>query len=218
MTPKPEKAETPTPTPTPTPTSAAEWCDEEIKLLVKGARIIAAGTRERWDVIAHFIEEHSKGRFKRTGKEVLAKTKEMQNPDNKVREDVNKKAFEKALQNKKEDLVVQDAPSERYISPAEQFLAEQGSNLAVWSPDEQKVLEQALKTYPASLTDRWDKIAECLPSRSKKDCMVRYKELVEIIQAKKEGYTKSSKIIFLFLIGFIFLFFHIYQFVFNLNE
>ncbi len=29
-------------------------------------------------MIANFIEEHSKGKFKRTGKEVLNKTKEMQ--------------------------------------------------------------------------------------------------------------------------------------------
>jgi hypothetical protein len=32
----------------------------------------------RWDVIANFIEEHSRGKFKRTGKEVLNKTKELQ--------------------------------------------------------------------------------------------------------------------------------------------
>ncbi len=31
-----------------------------------------------WDVIAKFIEEHSRGKYKRTGKEVLTKTKEMQ--------------------------------------------------------------------------------------------------------------------------------------------
>ena len=78
------------------------------------------------------------------------------------------------------------------VAPGEQFLAEQGSNLAVWSSDEQKILEQALKTYPASMADRWDRIAECLPSRSRKDCMVRYKELVELIQAKKRA-TQQHK-------------------------
>lgn len=72
-------------------------------------------------------------------------------------------------------------------------MAEQGSNLAVWTAEEQKILEQALKTYPSTLPDRWEKIAECLPSRSKKDCMVRYKELVEIIQAKKKAQQKLQK-------------------------
>jgi hypothetical protein len=36
-----------------------------------------ASTLCRWDVVANFIEEHSRGKFKRTGKEVLTKTKEL---------------------------------------------------------------------------------------------------------------------------------------------
>lgn len=164
-----------------------EWCDDEIKLLVKAAQVIPIGTRDRWDVIANFIKEHSRGKYERTGKEVLAKTKDIQRLDPTSKEEANKKAYEKVLQSKKADVEVKEQPSERYISPAEQFLAEQGSNPAPWSTDEQKILEQALKTYPASLADRWEKISGCLPSRSKKDCMVRYKELVEIIQAKKRA-------------------------------
>ena len=55
-----------------------EWCDDEMRLLVKGVKIIPTGTRDRWDVVANFIEEHSRGKFKRTGKEVLTKTKDLQ--------------------------------------------------------------------------------------------------------------------------------------------
>lgn len=77
-------------------------------------------------------------------------------------------------------------------APGEQLLAEQGSNPAPWSTEEQKILEQALKTYPSSQPDRWDRISECLPARSKKDCMMRYKELVELIQAKKKAQAKAA--------------------------
>ena len=70
--------------------------------------------------------------------------------------------------------------------------AELGSNPAVWSAEEQKTLEQALKTYPASVENRWDLVAECLPSRTKKDCMVRYKELVAVIQSKKKAMEKAA--------------------------
>jgi DnaJ family protein C protein 2 len=52
---------------------------------------------------------------------------------------------------------------------------ETGTNPAPWTADEQKLLEQALRTYGANVPDRWDKIADCIPARSKKDCMVRYK-------------------------------------------
>ena len=62
----------------------------------------------------------------------------------------------------------------------------QGLNVTPWSAEEQKLLEQALKTYPAALgSERWEKISACLPNRSKKDCMKRYKEIAEIVRAKK---------------------------------
>ncbi|KAH0616479.1 hypothetical protein JD844_027601 [Phrynosoma platyrhinos] len=51
--------------------------------------------------------------------------------------------------------------------------------------EEQKLLEQALKTYPVNTPERWEKIAASVPGRSKKDCMKRYKELVEMVKAKK---------------------------------
>lgn len=48
-------------------------------------------------------------------------------------------------------------------------------NSAAWTTEEQKLLEQALKTYPVSTPERWEKIAAAVPGRSKKDCMKRYK-------------------------------------------
>jgi hypothetical protein len=57
------------------------------------------------------------------------------------------------------------------LGPADQ----QGVRVTPWTAAEQQLLEQALKTYPASTPERWDKIAECLSTRSKKDCMRRYK-------------------------------------------
>lgn len=51
-------------------------------------------------------------------------------------------------------------------------------NTAAWGAEEQRLLEQALKTYPVSTPDRWDRIAQCVPNRTKKDCMRRYKVCV----------------------------------------
>uniref|UniRef100_A0A182SZB7 Myb-like domain-containing protein n=1 Tax=Anopheles maculatus TaxID=74869 RepID=A0A182SZB7_9DIPT len=59
----------------------------------------------------------------------------------------------------------------------------------VWSKEEQALLEQAMKTYPVSCgPDRWDRIAECIPNRTKKDCMRRVKELVDLVNAKREAH------------------------------
>lgn len=55
-----------------------------------------------------------------------------------------------------------------------------------WTPDEQKLLEAALKKFPASLgKDRWTKIAEAVPGKTRRDCVERYKILVSAVQQKK---------------------------------
>lgn len=62
----------------------------------------------------------------------------------------------------------------------------------VWSKEEQALLEQAMKTYSTSTPDRWDRIAECIPNRTKKDCLRRVKELVDLVNAKKEAQQVSK--------------------------
>ncbi|XP_070583426.1 dnaJ homolog subfamily C member 1 [Erythrolamprus reginae] len=54
-----------------------------------------------------------------------------------------------------------------------------------WTQNQQKLLELALQQYPKGTLERWDKIAKCVPGKSKEECMTRYKLLVELIQKKK---------------------------------
>lgn len=62
-----------------------------------------------------------------------------------------------------------------------------------WTNDEQQLLEQAMKTYPTSMgTERWNLIAECIPNRSRADCIKRYKALVELVKAKNSAKTKAA--------------------------
>lgn len=95
-----------------------EWCDEEVRLLVKATQVVKLGTADRWTVVAAFIEEHSRGKFKRTGKEVLAKNKEMARMDPSVKEIANKNAFEKTLQGIKhnERTATESKESQRFAS------------------------------------------------------------------------------------------------------
>ncbi|XP_009078441.1 PREDICTED: dnaJ homolog subfamily C member 1-like, partial [Acanthisitta chloris] len=59
----------------------------------------------------------------------------------------------------------------------------------LWTQNQQKLLEMALQQYPKGTSDRWDKIAKCVPGKSKEECIGRYKLLVELVQKKKM--TKS---------------------------
>jgi DnaJ family protein C protein 2 len=108
------------------------------------------------------------------------------------KDEVNKNAYENLEKQKKTGMKVDDVGNgtERFDSASEV----QGVNVTTWSAEEQKLLEQALKTFPASVgAERWDKIAECLPNRSKKDCMRRYKELAELIRSKKAAQLAAAK-------------------------
>lgn len=56
------------------------------------------------------------------------------------------------------------------------------SAMKPWTGEEQKLLEQALKTFPSSHSDRWDRIAECVPGRNKKECMARFKVILSHLE------------------------------------
>uniref|UniRef100_A0A7N5KP34 DnaJ homolog subfamily C member 2 n=1 Tax=Ailuropoda melanoleuca TaxID=9646 RepID=A0A7N5KP34_AILME len=154
------------------------WSEDDLQLLIKAVNLFPAGTNSRWEVIANYMNIHSSSGVKRTAKDVIGKAKSLQKLDPHQKDDINKKAFDKF---KKEHGVVPQAdnatPSERFEGPCTDFTP--------WTTEEQKLLEQALKTYPVNTPERWEKIAAAVPGRTKKDCMKRYKELVEMVKAKK---------------------------------
>ncbi|XP_072507792.1 dnaJ homolog subfamily C member 1 [Notamacropus eugenii] len=57
----------------------------------------------------------------------------------------------------------------------------------LWTQNQQKLLELALQQYPKGTSDRWDKIAKCVPDKSKEECVARYKLLVELVQKRKQA-------------------------------
>ncbi|XP_071374618.1 dnaJ homolog subfamily C member 2 [Centroberyx affinis] len=155
------------------------WNEDDLQLLIKAVNLFPAGTNARWEVIANYMNLHSTTGIKRTAKDVINKAKNLQRLDPLQKDEINRKAFEKF---KKEHNAV--PPTVDNAVPSERFDAS-GDGAAPWTTEEQKLLEQALKTYPVSTPERWEKIAAAVPGRSKKDCMKRYKELVEMVKAKK---------------------------------
>ncbi|KAB7503867.1 DnaJ-like protein subfamily C member 2 [Armadillidium nasatum] len=169
--------------------STKNWAADDIQLLIKAVNLFPAGTSRRWDVVAEYLNQHSTVNQNRIAKEVLNKAKELQNSDQQMKDAAKKNAFQAMEKNSSANSACNESkPSLRLESPQEML----GVNLTPWSADEQRLLEQALKTYPASTGDRWDRIADCVPNRSKKDCMKRYKELVEMVKAKKAAQAAAS--------------------------
>lgn len=180
-----------------------DWTPEHVQLLIKAVNVFPAGTNQRWEVVANFINQHgnipeNSCTFK--AKDVLAKAKDLQKTDfskNNIKQDVNKQAFNNFEKNKKNARVMDDVvisenhqtngQSKPIIEPVIEPVVDKKVEKVEtpWTPEEQQLLEQALKTYPSTTAERWDRIADCIPNRSKKDCMRRYKELVDLIKAKK---------------------------------
>ncbi|KAG8262047.1 dnaJ homolog subfamily C member 2 [Homalodisca vitripennis] len=164
------------------------WSKEDVQILIRAVNLFPAGTVQRWEAVTNFINQHNNGlpepRIIRNKKEVLAKVKELQNTSSDLlKETINKNAYDSFEKEKKASLNVTSEASER---------VENNVSAAPWTSEEQKLLEQALKTYPSRTLERWDKVAECVKSRSKKECMLRCKELAEIVKAKKAAQASKT--------------------------
>lgn len=169
--------------------SKIKWTTEEIELLVKALRVYPAGVQNRWVVIQEYLKR-SGANPNLTAQEIMFKAKDVASGKREVEATTNalenvalnahKHANNQEVQAKLSSLTVTEREPEY-------------STTTPWTADEQKIFEQALRTYPASLgASRWDQITTCLPGRNKRDCLERYKELARIVQAKKSTSTKTS--------------------------
>ena len=61
-----------------------------------------------------------------------------------------------------------------------------------WTDAEQKMLENAMRTVDKSLEDRWDRIAEMVPTRSRRDVLARVKDLKKMLSGAATGAAPVS--------------------------
>lgn len=192
------------------------WSNENVALLIKAVNLFPAGTNQRWDVVANFINLHASNlpeNVKFNSKDVLNKAKDIQSSDftkNDMKAQVNQKAFESFEKSKKELRVLDNSEistkddgevakkpkvnGEVHVNGIAKAPKQEVKTNGVaapepktWTKEEQSVLEQAIKTYPVATPDRWDRIAECIPNRTKKECLKRVKELVDLVNEKKKA-------------------------------
>jgi len=50
---------------------------------------------------------------------------------------------------------------------------------------QERALLQAVKEFPKETTQRWDRVAQAVPGRSKAECFRRFSELRDAFKAKK---------------------------------
>ncbi|XP_037131391.1 dnaJ homolog subfamily C member 1 [Syngnathus acus] len=85
------------------------------------------------------------------------------------------------------DLDQVDEEKEAAEAAAPQQNKDTAEAAAVWTQNQQKLLEMALQQFPRGSVERWDRIAKVVPGKSKEDCMIRYKMLAELVQKRKQA-------------------------------
>ncbi|KAI0986914.1 hypothetical protein GJ496_007474 [Pomphorhynchus laevis] len=140
------------------------WTVDELELLVKCIRLFPPGTKNRWDTIHRYMLDHGMDKAK-SEKDVMEKARRLKEGE---RFKING-----ILESKK-------APS----------TSTSITKAIPWSADEQKLLENGLRQFPASDVNRWDNIAALMTNRTKEECLLRFQHIVAMLKQKKSNEKK----------------------------
>ena len=162
----------------------------DITLLVKAVKIYPPGTVNRWNTIAEYLNQHSTFCNSYVSKDIIEKVKKLQSREgDDLKSKVNAQAyenFEKAQKQRIDEVTHTGGLSSRDTMNSALNESDAKKKKTPWTGEEQKLLEEGLKKFPQSVgPERWNNIANLVESRTKKECMRRYKDLVDQIKAKK---------------------------------
>lgn len=145
--------------------SGGLWTDEDLNELTRLTKKYPNGTLSRWEVIA----EH----MNRSVQEVTFMAAKLKEPSNRPTESVAEIVVQEATKKARTVIAAIDEKN-----PATEV---------VWKQEQQKLLEIAIVKYPKTTAgDRWQKIANTVPGKTKEECLARYKYLVQKLKEQKQ--------------------------------
>lgn len=172
-------------------TSKTVWTPEELSLLTKATIRYPVGTVNRWELIEQYLG-HTK-----TQKEIIDKIKQIKQTElkEKVKTRELEDSFEK-FQKSRKNVNVESPHTVRYDFDSNKDNKDnqekevkndnETSDPSKWTNEEHKMLEMALKKYPSTTPERWDRIASEVKGRTKAECIARFKYLVNLLKSKKK--------------------------------
>lgn len=147
--------------------SGGFWTDEDLIELTRLTKKYPNGTLSRWEVIA----EH----MNRSVHEVTFQAARLKEP-----------SYRPTTDSVAETIVQEATKKAKKVVPS---VAEEKPTASdvVWTQEQQKLLETAIVKYPKTTAgDRWQKIANSVPGRTKEECLTRYKYLVQKVKEQKQ--------------------------------
>ncbi|XP_028128044.1 dnaJ homolog subfamily C member 1 [Diabrotica virgifera virgifera] len=145
--------------------SGGLWTDEDLLDLIKLVNKYSQGTPERWEKIAQSLN--------RSVSEVTYMANKMKENGYRLVEEKENTAPEKIKQKTRK-------------------LIEIDSDTNNWNQIQQKRLEEALILFPKGCVDRWDRISDHVPNKTKDECMQRFKYIAEDLKKRKQTGANDS--------------------------
>lgn len=137
---------------------------EEMAALAKGVKKFPQGGANRWDQISNYINNVCRPENPRTKEECIE-----------IFNKLNKSAKARQNGNKTQAAATTSTTSTN------------NNNSSDWTPEQDQQLQKGLSTYPSSMekNERWSSIANGVTGKSKKECVMRFKEIRAALKAKK---------------------------------
>lgn len=165
-------------------TRKTPWSEDDTVALIRAMKKYPTGTVERWQKIADLLN--------RTADEVILVMKQLKKSTLTANivphaQGVTAHDYQGTDEGTAE---VDRTPTTRLPADSQEGAAQPvkvppSQKMDDWSQVQQKCMEDALQMFPKGTEDRWDRIAEAVPGKSKEDCMLRFKFLVEALRRRK---------------------------------
>lgn len=149
-----------------TPLSGGFWSDDDLTELIRLVKKYPGGAGSRWETIAEAMN--------RSVQEVTFMAAKMKENGYRIPGQSDSVA---------DNIVQEVAVKKEKLKKTDKTILIPEKN---WSQEQQRALENAIVKYSkAAGSDRWQKIANCVPEKTKEECLLRYKHLCELVKSQK---------------------------------
>ncbi|KAH8237753.1 hypothetical protein KR038_011140, partial [Drosophila bunnanda] len=170
--------------------SGGFWTDEDLTELIRLVKKYPGGAGSRWNTIAESMNRSVQevtfmaAKMKENGYRIPGQTDSV--AESLVQESQQAQRKEKV----KKSAATAAAPSATSASGEKSMLIPETN----WTQEQQRALEAAIVKYRKTAGgDRWQKIANSVPEKTKEECLVRYKYLCELVKTQKRAEEEANE-------------------------
>ncbi|TDG43635.1 hypothetical protein AWZ03_009935 [Drosophila navojoa] len=164
-----------------TTVSGGFWTDEDLTELIRLVKKYPGGAGSRWNTIAESMN--------RTVQEVTFMAAKMK--ENGYRIPGQSDSVAEHIVQESQEAVRKEKIKKATPTVNEKSMLIPETN---WTQDQQRALEAAIVKYRKTAGgDRWVKIANSVPEKTKEECLVRYKYLCELVKTQKKAEVEEAE-------------------------